>query len=56
MLGGGVCAQGEYLTAPLKKFIDDNTYGGDYAPEVKVIIATLGNDAGLIGAASLVIE
>lgn len=56
MLGGGVCAQGEYLTAPLRKFIDDNTYGGDYAPEVKVLIATLGNDAGLIGAASLVIE
>lgn len=54
ILGGGVCAQGEYLTAPLRQFLANYCYGGEHSPEVKILIATLGNDAGLIGAASLV--
>lgn len=56
ILGGGVCAQGENLLAPLRKFVEENSFGGDYAPEVKLCVATLGNDAGLIGAASLVMQ
>ncbi len=56
IIGGGVCAQGEYLTTPLKKFIKENAYGGDHAPDVELLIATLGNDAGLIGAASLILS
>ena len=55
MLGGGVCAQGDYLIKPLKKFVHDNTYGGKNIPEPEILIAELGNDAGIIGAASLVI-
>lgn len=55
ILGGGVCAQGEYLTAPLRQFLTNYCYGGEHSPEVKLLIATLGNDAGLIGAASLVV-
>ena len=55
ILGGGVCAQGEYLTNPLKRFIKDFSYGGDKSPSVDLLIATLGNDAGLIGAASLIL-
>ena len=55
LLGGGVCAQGEYLTKPLKQFVHDNTYGGKNIPEPEILIASLGNDAGIIGAASLVI-
>ena len=56
ILGGGVCAQGEYLTAPLKQFLKTYSYGGEHSPEVKLLIASLGNDAGLIGAASLVLK
>ena len=55
LLGGGVCAQGEYLTKPLKKFVHEHTYGGKNIPEPEILIATLGNNAGIIGAASLVI-
>lgn len=55
ILGGGVCAQGEYLIAPLRRFIKDFSYGGDKSPSVDLLIATLGNDAGLIGAASLIL-
>lgn len=55
ILGGGVCAQGEYLTKPLKRFIKDFAYGGDKSPSVELLIASLGNDAGLIGAASLML-
>ncbi len=53
ILGGGVCAQGEYLTEPLEKYISTFSYGGDRSPHVELLVATLGNDAGLIGAASL---
>lgn len=55
MLGGGVSAQGEYLTNPLNEYIKKNAYGGDNAPPVDIVIASLGNDAGIIGAASLVL-
>ncbi len=53
ILGGGVCAQGEYLTEPLKQIIKTFSYGGDRSPSVDLVIASLGNDAGLIGAAAL---
>lgn len=51
LLGGGVCKQGENLTNPLKSRINDLAYAGDLRTEIK--IASLGNDAGLIGAAML---
>lgn len=53
ILGGGVCAQGEYLTAPLQKLVDENRYGGVESLRTDIRIASLGNDAGVIGAASL---
>lgn len=56
ILGGGVCAQGEYLTAPLQKLVDASRYGGADSPRTIIKIASLGNDAGILGAASLVIE
>lgn len=51
LLGGGVCKQGENLTVPLKERINKLAYGGELVTEIK--IASLGNDAGLIGAAML---
>lgn len=53
ILGGGVCAQGDYLINPLKRIIKDFSYGGERSPKVDLVIASLGNDAGLIGSASL---
>ncbi|HEY8390909.1 MAG TPA: ROK family glucokinase [Clostridia bacterium] len=53
ILGGGVCAQGEYLTKPLQEHLDKNIYAKDLVPTVKIVTATLGNDAGIIGAAAL---
>ena len=50
-----MCAQGEYLLKPLREFVEANTYGGDTVPETEITVATLGNDAGLIGAASLML-
>ena len=53
MLGGGVCAEGERLTKPLKEFMDREIYAGKKGPCVEILIAELGNKAGLLGAAAL---
>ncbi len=51
LLGGGVCAEGDTLLEPLKKLVGKNIYGKEgYAP-VELLTASLGNDAGLFGAA-----
>jgi len=52
-IGGGICREGDYLLTPLKKRIFEEIYTKDAEPRVKVVIAQLGNDAGIIGAASL---
>ncbi len=56
LIGGGISAQGESLTKPLQKRVDKLMLGhGRYAP-VKIKAASLGNDAGLVGAAMLAKE
>ena len=56
LLGGGVCAQGATLLKPLRKFVGSNIFGGvAYAP-VKILTATLGNDAGVYGAVRLAMD
>ncbi len=53
LLGGGVSAQGEELTRPLQEYLDEHIYGGETGPRVKISCASLGNLAGLVGAAAL---
>jgi glucokinase len=53
ILGGGVCSEGERLIAPLQKILDRNIFAGDKGPKVKIVTAKLENDAGLLGAAAL---
>lgn len=53
LLGGGVCAEGDNLIKPLEAFMKKEIYAGDKGPEVKILIAELGNSAGLLGAAAL---
>lgn len=50
VIGGGVSAQKEKLTNPVREYVQGQMYGGlELQTEIKA--ATLGNDAGIIGAA-----
>ena len=53
ILGGGVCKQGERLTKPLQEQLDREIFATTMGPKVEIKIATLENDAGLLGAAAL---
>ncbi|MEG9429685.1 MAG: ROK family protein [Christensenellaceae bacterium] len=55
IIGGGVSAQGKYLTDRLKGYCEKFNYGYTNAPKFDIVTATLGNDAGIIGAAALVV-
>ena len=52
-IGGGVSNEGENLLAPLREIVDNLQYTSAYPNKTKLCIATLKNDAGIIGAASL---
>ncbi|MEG1983911.1 MAG: ROK family protein [Oscillospiraceae bacterium] len=55
ILGGGVCNEGEYLLEPLRRrVLEMDLYSSDIVPQPAIIKASLGNDAGIIGAAFLV--
>lgn len=53
VLGGGISAAGEVLLAPLRGELAHTVYGSDAYGCPPVTTAVLGNDAGIIGAASL---
>ena len=55
ILGGGVCAQGDNLIKPLQEFVNREIFAGYKGPQVKILTATLGNSAGILGAAALLI-
>lgn len=54
ILGGGVSGAGKVLTDGVKKYCEKFYYGYKGAPVPDILTATLGNDAGIIGAALLV--
>lgn len=54
IMGGGVSNEGEALLSPLQKLLNDGLVANKYNPPVRVVKASLGNKAGLIGAAALV--
>lgn len=54
ILGGGVSAQGKYLTDLVQNYCEKKNYGYLSAPRTEIITAELGNDAGIIGAAALI--
>lgn len=54
ILGGGVCAQGNYLIDKLKDYCKSRNYGFAGMPRFDILVAQLGNDAGIIGAAALI--
>jgi len=55
LIGGGISNEGDYIMAPLQKMLDEEAYGSAHGnPRVIVKKASLVNDAGILGAASLV--
>ena len=56
LLGGGVCAEGDNLIKPLQALLDRDIFAGDLGPHVEIKVAELGNKAGLLGAAALLME
>lgn len=51
-LGGGVAGAGEYLLEPLNKRVDELILNKEL-PRAKIVCATMGSDAGIVGAALL---
>lgn len=52
-IGGGICREGDYLLKPLEERVFSEVYTKTREPKTKLVIAELGNDAGIVGAASL---
>ena len=50
-IGGGISKEGDTLLNPIKKYVADKCFAGAEKTQIKA--ATLGNDAGIIGAAFL---
>ena len=52
-IGGGVCGQGDNLLLPVNEQVMAEQYAKTSAKKTKLVIATLGNNAGIVGAAAL---
>ncbi|MBA2560812.1 MAG: ROK family glucokinase [Propionibacteriales bacterium] len=53
VIGGGVSEAGDLLLAPIQRSFDDHLPAADNRPHLELRLATLGNEAGMIGAADL---
>ncbi len=52
-IGGGVCNEGDNLLIPLKKQVAEQIYSKNSKKNTEICLCSLGNDAGIIGAAML---
>ncbi len=52
-IGGGVCNEGDPLLLPMKAIVKEEVYTRNSEKNTEIVIAQLGNDAGIIGAAFL---
>lgn len=52
-IGGGVCNEGDPLLLPMKELVKKEVYTRNSEKNTEIVIAKLGNDAGIIGAAFL---
>ncbi len=52
-IGGGIANQGENLLGPLRTIIERDRFTKHNEKQTKVCVASLGNDAGIIGAACI---
>lgn len=52
-IGGGVCNEGDPLLLPVKALVEKEDFANKSEKRTEIVIAKLGNDAGIIGAAFL---
>ena len=52
-IGGGISGEGDYLIKPLKEKVADQIYNFKNGIHTRIAVATLGNKAGIIGAAAI---
>ncbi|MEE1054679.1 MAG: ROK family protein [Acutalibacteraceae bacterium] len=52
-IGGGVSKEGDNLIIPIKEFVNGDNFARNIDKKAEIKTATLGNDAGIIGAAYL---
>ncbi len=52
-IGGGVCNEGDTLLLPLKERVAEQIYSKNSTKNTEIVICSLGNEAGIIGAAML---
>ncbi len=53
VIGGGVSAAGDLVLAPARKAFAEQLSGRGHRPEASIVVADMGNDAGMVGAADL---
>ncbi|HEY0186010.1 MAG TPA: ROK family glucokinase [Cellulomonas sp.] len=53
VIGGGVSAAGDLLLAPARRAFLEQLSARGHRPEAPVLLASMGNDAGIVGAADL---
>lgn len=53
VVGGGVSAAGDLLLDPARKAFAEQLSARGHRPEAAIVIASMGNDAGMVGAADL---
>ncbi|MBO0900119.1 ROK family glucokinase [Cellulomonas sp. zg-ZUI222] len=53
VIGGGVSAAGDLLLVPARKAFGEQLSGRGHRPEAAIVVAAMGNDAGMVGAADL---
>ena len=55
VIGGGISREGDNILLPLREYVKKNVYAGEVTsiPQTRIEAATMGNDAGIIGAAML---
>lgn len=56
IMGGGICNQGEALLGPVREFVAEHFFVGNRQVMPRIVRAELGNDAGIIGAAALLLK
>lgn len=56
VVGGGAAVAGDLLLEPARAAFLDTVEGPEHRPRVPIVAATLGNDAGAVGAAALALE
>lgn len=53
VVGGGVAAAGDLLLEPARQAFGEHLSARGYRPEARLELASMGNDAGIVGAADL---